>query len=248
MIAASWANSRIVIPLDLVLSQPSDKNEDHRVVFARKRRERMRARLLKATFEVYTGDRGINDPAVIDDVIKAAEVSRATFYKYFTSLEAAAAELGHELADEMVLELDTIQSPITDPLKRASVGIQFFLWRAVDEPNWGAFVARSKHVVSETSAFMRRVTGDIDSGARTGELNFARLDAAVTFNNGALMNGIGAISNGVDRPAEFIEALTNMILIGFGGKREDVIDVQKWGSEFLRKNAPSHYPWWRTHR
>ncbi|AMK22743.1 TetR/AcrR family transcriptional regulator [Sphingobium sp. TKS] len=230
------------------MNQASAAQEDHRVTFARARRERMRSRLLQATFDVYTADRGINDPAVIDDVIRAAGVSRATFYKYFSSLEEAAAELGHQLADEMVRVLDPIQDPLTEPLIRASVGIQFFLWRAVDEPNWGNFVARSRHVVSETSPFMRRVTGDVDDLVRAGVLSFARLDAAVTFNNGALMNGISTISQGVERPAEFIESLTIMMLCGFGATQDSAIDGQKRGSDFLRRTAPSHYEWWRAHR
>ncbi|WP_375402986.1 TetR family transcriptional regulator [uncultured Sphingomonas sp.] len=41
-------------------------------------------------------------------VIEAAGVSRATFYKHFSSLDEAAAVLGSRLSDEMVEELDPI--------------------------------------------------------------------------------------------------------------------------------------------
>jgi len=61
----------------------------------------MRARLLGATMDVCAVANS-QGPAVIDDVIRAAKVSRGTFYKHFDSLEQALAELGAQLADETV--------------------------------------------------------------------------------------------------------------------------------------------------
>jgi AcrR family transcriptional regulator len=73
--------------------------EDHRVRVAGEKRERMRDHLLGAVLAVYPGKPG-QGPAVIDDVIRVAKVSRGTFYKYYPSLEEAVAELGAKLAAE----------------------------------------------------------------------------------------------------------------------------------------------------
>jgi len=63
----------------------SDKVVNFRVRVARERRARMRARLLGATMDVCAVANS-QGPAVIDDVIRAAKVSRGTFYNILTRL------------------------------------------------------------------------------------------------------------------------------------------------------------------
>jgi AcrR family transcriptional regulator len=94
-------------------------SEDHRVRVAREKRERMRAQLLDAVLAVYPGQ-SEGGPAVIDDVIKVANVARGTFYKYFPSLEAAVSELGAKLADEMIAAIAAVYEPIEDPVQRSA--------------------------------------------------------------------------------------------------------------------------------
>ena len=80
----------------------SPPREDHRVRVAREKRERMKARILQSVLSVCSGVEA-SGPAVIDDVIRHAEVARGTFYKYYNSLDEAIAELGSVLADEMTV-------------------------------------------------------------------------------------------------------------------------------------------------
>ena len=69
----------------------------------------MRARLLDATLKVWASEEGASEAVVIRDVVEAAGVSRATFYKHFSSLDdaAAAGERGagkqHSIRDIFVL-------------------------------------------------------------------------------------------------------------------------------------------------
>ena len=82
------------------MTDPAEEREDHRLRSARRKRERMRAHLLDAVLVTYPGDEP-GTPAVIDDVIRHANVSRGTFYKYFRSLGEAVEELAAQLADEL---------------------------------------------------------------------------------------------------------------------------------------------------
>ncbi|WP_375404537.1 TetR/AcrR family transcriptional regulator [uncultured Sphingomonas sp.] len=223
---------------------PVSTSADHRVAVARERRERMRTRLLEATLSVWAAEDGVNEATVIRHVIDAAGVSRATFYKHFSSLDEAAAALGSDLSDEMVEELSPIQRAVTDPLMRASVGIQFFLWRGFHDRTWGRFVSRSHHVVVERSKFIRHVGEDLRNGLEGGAFAFTRSDAALTLNNGSLKEGIAALSRGLGDPASFIEALASMILLGFGVDRTVASTAVQEGADILRERAPSLYAWW----
>jgi len=82
-------------------SQPAPAN--HRVRVGRERRQKTRAHLLCAVLQVCSNE-SARSPAVIDDVAGYADVSRGTFYKYFDSLDQAIAELGNQLAEEMMRE------------------------------------------------------------------------------------------------------------------------------------------------
>ncbi|WP_375429530.1 TetR/AcrR family transcriptional regulator [uncultured Sphingomonas sp.] len=204
----------------------------------------MRARLLEATLSVWAAEDGVNEATVIRHVVDAAGVSRATFYKHFSSLDEAAAALGSSLSDRMVEELDPIQREVVDPLMRASVGIQFFLWRGFYDRTWGRFVSRSHHVVVERSKFITHVGEDLRNGLEGGAFAFTRADAALTLNNGSLKEGIAALSRGLGEPVSFIEALASMILLGFGVDRVVASTAVQEGAHILRARAPSLYAWW----
>ena len=78
--------------------------DDHRIRVARERRDRMRRRLMTAVMTSYQQRLELGPPGV-DEVIKDADVSRATFYKYFNSVDEAIHFLGGELVDEMTHSL-----------------------------------------------------------------------------------------------------------------------------------------------
>jgi AcrR family transcriptional regulator len=217
---------------------------DHRVEVARERRDRMRARLLDATLKVWVSEGGSSEAVVIRDVVEAAGVSRATFYKHFSSLDEAGAALGSRLSDEMVGELDPVQGRLTDPTLRASVGIQIFLWRSVHDRVWGRFVSRSRHVVNDNSKYIRQVGQSLLTGLERKQFAFSRLDVTLAFNNGALKEGIAALSDGVDDPKAFIRELTTMMLVGFAIDPERARRAVDEGGQELQRLAPSFYPWW----
>ena len=123
-----------------MLDQESRQVRDHRVRVARARRDRMRQRLLTALMNSYT-QRSEAGPPPVEEVVNEAEVSRATFYKYFSSVDQALGELGGELVEEMVLSFREIYSDDDGPFFRIIVGIQIFLMRSMSDPLWAGFVS-----------------------------------------------------------------------------------------------------------
>src|SRR5258708_15717164 len=105
----------------------------------------MRERLISATLSLYLNRRE-RGPAIAEDVIKAAGVSRGTFYKYFNSVDEAVSAVGQRLADQAVRELiAAVPDKKVGPLAAAPLGAQMLMCRSARQPGWGDLVSRSGH-------------------------------------------------------------------------------------------------------
>jgi AcrR family transcriptional regulator len=218
--------------------------EDVRVRIARRKRERMRERLLSAASSIFLSARG-GDAAIAEDVIKAAGVSRGTFYKYFNSVEEAADEVGRRLADEGVQELITaVSGQEGSPVASAALGAQVLMSRAVVQPGWAAFVTRSGHLSHDSTyaAAVRRVTLD---GRASGDFRFKSIKAAVDFQIGAVMEGMRRLVAGEPHPKAYIAEVAAMALKGLGVDPERADVAAAKASRYLSSLGPKHLPWWR---
>jgi AcrR family transcriptional regulator len=215
--------------------------ENHRVRVARDRRERTRAQLLNAVLSVYAGD-DVSGPAVIDDVIRAAGVSRGTFYRYFDSVEEAVAELGGKLADELAEAYDSALDGLPDPLDRMASAIQICLLRAEAEPRWGMFVAHISHRRGGDSPALQGMAINLAEGVASGAFRFDSVDAAVHLTAGAIIEGIRHLicagnANG------YVEQLAVMILRGLGAPESDVRRAVAAASRRLREKGEQLVAW-----
>jgi AcrR family transcriptional regulator len=99
------------------------------------KRERTRKRIFEATFGLIGHERGLN--VRIEEICAEAEISRGTFYNYFTSQEelfqVLAVELSHNFNQALIATLDTIESRA----HRTNAAIQHYLIRARRDPVWG---------------------------------------------------------------------------------------------------------------
>ena len=191
--------------------------EDHRIRVARERRERTRAHLLDAVLSVYPGD-GANGPAVIDDVIREAGVSRGTFYKYFPSLEEAVAELGNELAREMAEAYAAFLNLIPTVIDRVATAVAACLSRAAAEPRWGMFVAHLNHMREGDNPAFRDMAANLVQGRDAGVFRFDSVDAAVDLMAGTLIESIKRLLRGAPSD-DYVEQVTVMLLHGLGAPR-----------------------------
>ena len=225
------------------MSAVEDTIEDHRVRVAAVRRERMRERLLNAVTSTYT-ERLTEGPPSVDEVVKKADVSRATFYKYLTSVDEAIGIIGQTYVDEMVHGLISIFDGPERPFFRMTTGIQVFLIRSLIDPVWAAFVSRINYFAHDT-ILLTGLTTHLGLSRKQGLVRFEDINVATSFVVGSLMNGIRYISRSRVRGVGYAEELETMILLGLGVQEKDARKIVTDRAAFIRKRAPERLPWWR---
>lgn len=186
---------------------------DHRVATAAKKRDQMRARILEATMHVFA-DRSIARP-VIEDVVREAEVSRGTFYKYFDSLDEAFVAVGKQLSDQFTLDIGPVYDVLKEPWQRFSVGFRIFMLRAHLDHKWAGFVIRMDAWPPE-SLVAKLMSHDLRLGKELGQFTFEDLDVATDFLMGASAGCIQAIRQGVPDPQSYFNAAVRMGLRALG--------------------------------
>jgi AcrR family transcriptional regulator len=98
------------------------------------KRERTRTKILAAAFQLIGNEKGLT--VRIEEVCAAAEISRGTFYNYFTSLEQLfeilAIELSHDLNRALASAFDETQSHADG----SNAAVQHYLHYARRDPAW----------------------------------------------------------------------------------------------------------------
>jgi AcrR family transcriptional regulator len=98
------------------------------------KRERTRKKILDAAFGLIGNERGLT--VRIEEICAAAQISRGTFYNYFTSLEqlfeVLAIELSHDLNSALVSTWDETLSHA----EGSNAAIQHYLNYARRDPAW----------------------------------------------------------------------------------------------------------------
>lgn len=232
--------ARIAAQKAATLSPPP--GEDHRVRVGRQRRERMRAHLLQSVLAVCSAE-GRREPANIDDVVRHADVSRGTFYKYFDSLDLAIAELGLQLADEMTAGILSIYDVLEDPIMRTATGFQMFLLRSLLDLEWGAFIAHIG-LLSGDTLFTRKIREDIQLGVETGDYVVASVELASDLLMGAKIEAIRRMIAGGGSVA-YVQGMATLVLRAFGVAPVKAEKTVLRAFERLVSEAPGKVIWWK---
>lgn len=217
--------------------------EDHRVRVARQRRDRMQNRILDAVM-VTCAARLKEDLPTVDDVIAEAQVSRATFYKYFNSVEEAIGVYGHKLMEEMFTSLGALFTERDDELSRMTTAVQLFLMRSVIDHQWGAFLSRTAHLARETE-LVERVSQFLAGAREKGLAQFGNSQAAASLVVGAVLEAVRHVARTDLRSREYVEEVTSMILLGVGLSRAKSDELVHDRAIYIRGAAPDRLHWWR---
>ena len=216
--------------------------EDHRVRVAREKRTRMRTILLDSVVEVCSPRAGRN-PAVIDDVIRHAGVSRGTFYKYFDSLDQAVREIAIQLADEMA---DTLTEMLKDEGEAAlqfAISFQVFLHRASRDHAWGGFVCHLGLLSEKTSdGLARGLRSDLERGMATGAFQLKSIDFAADMVLGTIVEAVLRIIS-QSTPVDYIQIMTEMVLRGLGMEAGQAIALVQRAHARLVAEGPAKTLW-----
>jgi AcrR family transcriptional regulator len=218
-------------------------DSDFRVRAARRKRERMRTRLLDATMDVC-GRVGPGEQAVIDDVIRAADVSRGTFYKYFASLDEARRALGQHLTNELVDSVGAMFAEVADPVQRTAAGWILIMARAVGHPAWGAFVVRTEQF-NEDSQLLAAIRRNTTAGQQAGSFRIDHLDAAIDFQMGVALEAMRHLLRDPSDAADYILATTTIGLRGLGLPHGQAVRSARAAMDDVAARAPRFLPWWR---
>ena len=216
---------------------------DQRVRVGRERREKMQKRLLSAVMSSYANHKS-HFSFGIDDVIQEAGVSRATFYLYFESLEAAVDALGQQLVDEMNRDMETLIARNEDFLSRMATGIQLFLLRSVTDPLWGAFVSRTQYF-SRDAVLIELLTSDLLKAREMKAVEFVDVDAALSLFSGSTMEAVRRLVNSDKRSRAYVEELASMILRGLGVDPRRAANLSHDRAMYIRGLAPDCISWWK---
>jgi AcrR family transcriptional regulator len=192
--------------------------EDHRTIAARKKRDAMHVRILHATMKVFAERKQLSTS--IEDVVKAADISRGTFYKHFSSLEEALVAVGKEATDRMTLDILPVYDVLTDPLQRISTGMRLFLARALTDRRWAAFVVKAELIPHE-SILLDYIYHDLRVGLAEAKLHFDDVTAAADSVMGATVEGMRTIMLGRSKdPDAYISSVIRITLRGLGVPNE----------------------------
>lgn len=206
-------------------------HEDHRTVAARKKRDAMRVRILNATMEVFAERKSLSTS--IEDVAKAADISRGTFYKHFTSLEEALVAVGKEATDRMTLDILPVYDVLNDPLQRVSTRMRLFLARALIDHRWAAFVVRAELIPHE-SILLDYIYHDLRAGAAEAKFHFDDVTAAADSVMGATVEGMRTIMLGRSKdPHAYISSVIRITLRGLGVSNDQADAVTAFSHWYL---------------
>jgi AcrR family transcriptional regulator len=212
---------------------------------AQVKREKMLARLLSATMEVC-GDASRRGTAVIDDVVRAAGVSRGAFYWYFDTLDEAIETLGRRMADEISAETSSLFRTQPNPVLRAALGGQVMMRRASMDPVWAGYLS-NVHVLLDDSKFVTRVRRNLEAGRSAGEYQFESVKVALDFQIGAVLAAIRRCTTESPPLAALVE-MNVLILRGLGVKTSVAQELATQAARIVDEVGPEKLPWWRNSR
>ena len=210
---------------------------------AQVKREKMLTRLLSATMEVCA-DTNRRGSAVIDDVVRAAGVSRGAFYWYFDTLDEAIETLGRRMADDIGLETSSLFRTQPSPVLRAALGGQVMMRRASMDPVWAGYLS-NVHVLPDDSKFVSRVRRNLEAGRLVGEYQFESVKVALDFQIGAILGAIRRCATESPPPAALVE-MNVLVLRGLGVKASVAMEMAAEAALIVDEVGPEKLPWWRS--
>ena len=182
----------------------------HRTAIGQVQREKTRAWIIKSAIPVFA-EHGPDIP-VIDDFVKAAGVSRGTFYNYFQTTRALLDAAMASLSDEVIATIVPAVAGMSDPVMRLATAARIYYRKATMDPLFGAFL---ESVSGVGTLAIERARGDLQEALNAGKLGVKDIDLAQAIAVGVMVFALKAPTardGGDARGVEVVRA----ILAGLG--------------------------------
>ncbi len=192
---------------------------NHRTRVGRIRRAKTRVKILDAATRVFAKMGA--DGAVIDDFIRAAGVSRGTFYNHFSTTAELLDATVDWMADDITQSIDPFVKDIKDDAARLATAMRLYLRWAASDPKWCAFMAKIPHIGPFAERQVRR---DIQGGVRSGVLNVPHYEAAHDLILGTSYQVIRRIAA---NPGQAVptDDVVRLVLRGLGATEKKVDEI-----------------------
>jgi AcrR family transcriptional regulator len=157
----------------------------------------VRKRLHLAALQLFA-EKGVSE-ITVSELAQVAGVARGTVYNNLESLESLFTDVANELSAEMNQRVVKSADPQLDPAQRLANGIRFYIRRAHEEPQWGAFIIR---YATNTESLQDLWTGppvqDVLAGLARSRYSFdqSMLTSVMSLIGGAVLGAIMLVLDG----------------------------------------------------
>lgn len=187
---------------------------ERRAEIGRERRARTRAKILEVAFELLGKENGRSTR--IEEICAAAQVSRGTFYNYFSSVD----EMFHALAFEISHSFNTATRAVFTRAPagaiRSAFALRYYLHKTRDDPAWGwAMVNLSAGGPIFGEETFRYATVSIEEGLVTEQFHLPSLEIGRDIMMGSTLSAMITLLRS-EQPDDYPEMTVGQIMRGLG--------------------------------
>jgi len=196
-----------------------------RAAAAEQRRARTRERLLDAAEAVVAG-KGL-DAASVEEIVRAAKVSRGTFYNYFPTSADLVHSLNLRVASALDEQIERLVLQSGDPATRLAAAFHTVLMACLNDPvrGWVALQLAGSRAPRQRS-FEARFAELYEQGVACGQFRKIDMAAACTVAFGAMrMAQRDAVAGGA-APVQAVQVIA-LILAAFGMPYEEAERISR---------------------
>jgi AcrR family transcriptional regulator len=182
----------------------------HRTVIGQAQREKTRAWIIQSAIPVFA--RYGPDAPVIDDFVKAAGVSRGTFYNYFQTTRELLDAIVEMLSNDVIETIVPAVKGMNDPVMRLATAARLYYRKATHDEMFRAFLGS---VSSVGALAIERVREDLQEAMDAGLVKTQDIELAQAIAVGVMVFALKttAAKSGSE---EHGAAVVGAILAGLG--------------------------------
>lgn len=182
-----------------------------RAAIAENRRRKTRRKLIESAVNVIAL-KGF-DGQIVDDVVRNAGVSRATYYNYFKTSTELVLAIAEELINELVALVIFSSDKNALPLDRLATGTRTFMSVVRRYPRASAFLSRTAyHSVRPGSFAYAVLERDVGGGMEDGTLTKRRLALGMDLVVGPIVSTMGRMATESVPQSEIDDVVYGMLL------------------------------------
>jgi AcrR family transcriptional regulator len=181
--------------------------EHHRTAIGQAQRVKTRAWIIQCAIPVFA-EHGPDNP-VIDDFVRAAGVSRGTFYNYFQTTRELLDATMATLSDELIADIVPLVRDEPNPVVRLATAARMYHRRATLDPQFRAFLGSVSGVGTLAA---EHAHGDLQEAMDQGLVKVQDLELAEAIAFGVMVFALRtphARADGEARGQEVVRAILN---------------------------------------